>query len=207
MLLGNWHRGQFIVFVSLFLATVGIGFAYYHEWQYALIVLSLATLADTFTANFMLAFQLNEAEWAFSKELHQLAKFVVFGLLPGLFSFFITGTTSLSLLILVVYVCAVGGRLSYYNMASMYRQDLPNSKTYGLQVEYMGLILPFVALVAKWLPQHIFSIVLLVVMLLFSIAYIIRYAFPQKGTNQVILTVVMPLVSVLMWLVLGNIPY
>lgn len=205
MLLGNWHRGQFILFVSLFLATVGIGFSYYQEWQYAMIVFILATLADSFALSFITLFQLNEAEWAFAKEMHHIEKFVVFGLLPGLFSFFFSGATAFSLLVLVIYVFAAGLRLSYYNMATMYREEKESGKTYGLKLEYVGIIFPIFSLLALFIPRNIFIILLFIVMIACSGGYLLRYAFPTVKPKYFVFIVGLQVINMLFWLFLGNI--
>ncbi len=157
-LLGYYNYTVVLTYVGLMAGIAGIAFVMGGNYQTAVICLMVAGCCDMFDGAVASTRQRSQREKSFGVQIDSLSDLVCFGVLPGFFTYSITGYGNLGLCVCCGYILCALIRLSYFNVLEGERQwqDPGPRKWYtGLPVTAIALLLPACFVIWQaWQPER-----------------------------------------------------
>lgn len=172
--------------LSIFFASVGIGFAYIGYLNFAFSFLLLGHIVALFFGKFSQLFELNEAQKAFGLELDAICHLLIYVILPASILLSASRGNSLGLLISSLYILAGVYRLAHFNRSAKYIESAPHGYTWGMPFELVAIIMPVLGLLGYLIKGQVYSLCLMVVMLLMAFAFILRVKVPKLSSQYLL---------------------
>ncbi|MCI9598456.1 MAG: phosphatidylserine synthase [Firmicutes bacterium] len=157
-LLGYYNYTVILTYIGLLMGIAGIAFVMGEKYQQAIICLMICGCCDMFDGAVASTKQRSQREKSFGVQIDSLSDLVCFGVLPGFFTYSITGYRNLGLCVCCGYILCALIRLSYFNVLEGERQwqDSGPRKWYiGLPVTAIALLLPACFVIQQaWQPER-----------------------------------------------------
>ena len=144
-LLGYYNYTVILTYIGCVFGLVGISNVMAFNYHNAILCLMLAGLCDMFDGAVASTKKRDANEKCFGIQIDSLSDLICFGVLPGLFTYNISGRTDIGFMISCVYILCALIRLAYFNVDEMDRQSQttePRKYYYGMPVTLSALILP-----------------------------------------------------------------
>lgn len=180
--IGFYDYTVLLTYASLLSAVTGMYYAWQGDFFHAVFFLMLCGLCDAFDGTVARSKpNRTEDEKSFGIQIDSLCDAISFGLAPATLCFFLGVNGLMGRLILFFYCLCAVIRLAYFNVLETQRQQIEEgaNKYYrGLPVTAISVILPLCCLLQYFLPQHIF--VLLLHLLMVAVGFLFILDFPVK---------------------------
>lgn len=157
-LLGCYNYTVVLTYLGLCVGVIGIAFVMEEKYLQAVICLMAAGFCDMFDGTIASTRQRTEGEKCFGIQIDSLSDLICFGVLPGLFTYAISGYGYFGICVCCLYILCALIRLSYFNVLEGERQQRESqarSWYLGLPVTSIAIILPACFAVQKiWQPDR-----------------------------------------------------
>lgn len=200
-LIGVYDYTVILTFCSLAAAVIGMTRAMQGHFRWALVMLALCGLFDTFDGKVARTKKdRTEAEKLYGIQLDSLVDVISFGIFPVMLCHLMGMRTVWDIGLLVVYaVCGVT-RLAYFNVLETDRQMNPTGEEkvfHGLPITSISVILPLTFLASFFIGRFDFISILRVAMLITAFLFVLDFKMKKpKNWHIAVLILVVGLASV-----------
>jgi len=210
-IIGYYGYWVALTYFSVVSAIVGMLFALNGYVSYAIICLMISGVCDMFDGPVARLKKRTEREENYGIQIDAFADIISFGVFPAVIGYSLQTKLEYSLfssemivniIILCVYVLSALIRLSYFNVIEIELQNKKEKRKYyeGMPVTFAAIIIPSVYVVCLAFDIQ-FSSIYNIMLIILSIAFVIRVKIPKFRGKQLIIFILigLPIAAYLIW--------
>lgn len=188
--IGVYDYTVILTYISLISSVFGMTQAIHGNYKMAIFCLAFSGACDAFDGRIARSKKdRTEDEKAFGIQLDSLCDVICFGVFPAMICYLLGVRGIIGLALVSFYcICAVA-RLAFFNVLEGKRQQIEGgcNKTYrGLPVTSIAFILPLLFWLQFLMPDHIFMILLHIILFVVGFLFILDFTLPKPDLKTII---------------------
>ena len=188
--IGFYDYTVILTYLSLFSAVFGMICAVDGEFNTSIVCLLIAGICDAFDGTIARTKKdRTEDEKAFGIQLDSLCDVISFGVFPACLCHSMGVNGKIGMLIGLFYCLCAVIRLAFFNVLEANRQKTEGgcNKAYrGLPVTSISIILPFIYGLQFIMPEHVFTMLLHVVLVVVAFLFILDFSVRKPNIQKLL---------------------